>query len=406
MSSLMGLWPLCCLVEEASVCDDYDDYDGPRQNSSGARVNRKSTIKTKKNAKKKKTLYKKKLEREEQEKKLGEQKPAGVSMSASIKSEAKEMYNKTAHDHKNGSKTENSSELKKTQKDKDKDKKQSSSGHKDQFSNSLHKDEDDDDDNYEDIDYDGVFVKHEIDDDEYEDDDDEDDDDDDTNERIMLQYFLNAMQQGMIGEEDEMKEEMRRRKLRDKKKRNKANKKHRTKSDLGLGSSNISGSSNPTPPAGVESNLHAAAMPIQPPSAEIRSNKSKALNEAAADSQSKPNISTTRKSYKSNGDNDNGDDSDNDNDDNDGDDTNSNEVVDSKGKPLKIGNRVTTVTKVTGTIAFVGRVHYSKGVFVGLVVDHPPHGKNNGESTVCILQYNLYIINTHTCYVIVVLFLT
>ena len=31
-----------------------------------------------------------------------------------------------------------------------------------------------------------------------------------------------------------------------------------------------------------------------------------------------------------------------------------------------------------GTVAFVGNVHYAKGTFVGVVMDHIEDGKNNG----------------------------
>ncbi len=32
-----------------------------------------------------------------------------------------------------------------------------------------------------------------------------------------------------------------------------------------------------------------------------------------------------------------------------------------------------------GTVAYVGGVHYAKGTYVGVVVDHAEAGKNNGE---------------------------
>ena len=32
----------------------------------------------------------------------------------------------------------------------------------------------------------------------------------------------------------------------------------------------------------------------------------------------------------------------------------------------------------TGTVAFVGEVQYAKGIFVGVVMDNPKAGKNNG----------------------------
>ena len=37
-----------------------------------------------------------------------------------------------------------------------------------------------------------------------------------------------------------------------------------------------------------------------------------------------------------------------------------------------------TLYSRTGTVLFAGPVHYAKGMFAGLVMDDPGHGKNSG----------------------------
>eukprot|EP00428_Durinskia_dybowskii_P063618 CAMPEP_0170385046 /NCGR_PEP_ID=MMETSP0117_2-20130122/16312_1 /TAXON_ID=400756 /ORGANISM="Durinskia baltica, Strain CSIRO CS-38" /LENGTH=399 /DNA_ID=CAMNT_0010640815 /DNA_START=13 /DNA_END=1212 /DNA_ORIENTATION=- len=50
----------------------------------------------------------------------------------------------------------------------------------------------------------------------------------------------------------------------------------------------------------------------------------------------------------------------------------------SGGGDVAVGDRVLVQDRYMGTVAFVGNVHYAKGTFVGVVMDHIEDGKNNG----------------------------
>lgn len=51
-------------------------------------------------------------------------------------------------------------------------------------------------------------------------------------------------------------------------------------------------------------------------------------------------------------------------------------------------------SRYTGRVAFIGPVHYTKGLFVGVITDDPSWGKNNGTALILfICFYNvLYLI--------------
>jgi dynactin complex subunit len=42
-------------------------------------------------------------------------------------------------------------------------------------------------------------------------------------------------------------------------------------------------------------------------------------------------------------------------------------------------NEIFLIFRNKGTVAFVGEVHYAKGVFAGIVMDDPNVGKNDGN---------------------------